>query len=498
MRFYIFISLLSTLLLCHSSCREETIAPKLFGSVVGVVLLDSDENIAIENARVSTNPATTSVVTDSLGRFTLDSIEVNTYTLRIEKTGFNTELEGVSIIEDRTLNVIVRMRPDSLDNTPPLSPNTPQPSDGTTTTGVEVVLRWEASDSDNDDELRYDVLLYRSSSVARTLVAERVADNNVTVSDLAYGETYFWQVIATDGQDEVNGPIWSFQTPIFPEHRFLYTRLHDTQYDIYSSDGMGNEIRLTSGNNSSWRPRMNPQRNKIAFISNAGIATHIYTMNRDGSDVRQVTTIPISGGNLLELDFCWSPDGAELLYMDGDKLYRIHADGTGLEQVAVAAVGYRFTTCDWTAQDNKLVVRTTGSFNHDSEIYTMDTSGTVLQRIITDAPGSIGGASFSVDGQQLLYTQDVSGFEDISGRQLDTRVFLYDLNTLTTMDISEDKPDGTNDIDVRFSPDGAKIIFVNTSNDGISQRNIYAADVEESFIDDRVLLFENAEMPEWR
>lgn len=493
----IFFTLIFLLTLC-SSCREETIEPKLFGSVVGVVLLDNDENIAIDNARVSTNPATTSVVTDSLGRFALDSIEVNTYTLRIEKKGFTTELEGVSVIEDRTLNIIIRMRPDSLDNTPPTQPNAPDPATGSEEVDNDIILSWSAADSDNNDELRYDVFLYNSDETESVQVLDNSLETSVQLTNLRYGMTYFWQVVADDGQERVNSPVWSFKVKAFPDHRFLYTRLDKGRYDIYSSDAFGNEIQLTDGNNSSWRPKMNPQRNKIAFISNAGIESHLYTMNRDGSEVQQITAIPISGGNPLELDYCWSPDGAQLLYMNSNKLYAINQDGTGLRLVATAPAGFDYTTCDWTAQGDVIAVRTTGSFNHNSEIYIINTMGEILQRVITDAPGSIGGAEFSINGNQLLYTQDVSGFEDASGRQLDSRVFLYDLTTFTTMDISEDKPEGTNDLDAHFSPDGSKVIFVNTNNDGISQRDIYILEVAESFINDRTLLFENADMPEWR
>ncbi|MFK7936329.1 MAG: carboxypeptidase regulatory-like domain-containing protein [Saprospiraceae bacterium] len=481
-----------------SSCREETIEPKLFGSVVGVVLLDNDENIAIDNARVSTNPATTSVVTDSLGRFSLDSIEVNTYTLRIEKKGFNTELEGVSVIEDRTLNIIIRMRPDSLDNTPPMQPATPLPENGMEEVETNITLSWEATDSDDDDELRYDVFLYNSEQTESIQILNNSLSTSVDLNDLRYGMTYFWQVVADDGQEEVNSPVWTFRTKDFPDHRFLFTREHSGSYDIFSSDAFGNEIQLTDGTSSSWRPKMNPQRNKIAYISNAGIESHLYTMNRDGSNVQRITSIPISGGNPLELDFCWSPDGSQLLYMNSNKLYAINQDGTGLRLVATAPAGFDYTTCDWTAQGDAIAVRTTGSFNHNSELYIINTDGEILQRVIADAPGSIGGAEFSINGNQLLFTRDVAGFEDASGRQLDSRIFLYDLTTFITTDISEEKIAGTNDLDAHFSPDGSKVIFVNTNNDGISPKNIYILDVENSSIDDRILLFENAEMPEWK
>ena len=63
------------------------------------------------------------------------------------------------------------------------------------------------------------------------------------------------------------------------------------------------------------------------------------------------------------------------------------------------------------------------------------------------------------------------------------------------MDVSIEKPAGTNDLNPRFSPDGAAVIFVNTNNDGISQRNIWKMELDGG---GRTLLFENAITPEWK
>ena len=78
---------------------------------------------------------------------------------------------------------------------------------------------------------------------------------------------------------------------------------------------------------------------------------------------------------------------------------------------------------------------------------------------------------------------------------MDARIFIRGIDEPTPTDLSMEKEPGTNDLDPRYSPDGASIIFVNTNNDGISQKNIYKMDLDG---DNRVLLFENAEMPEWK
>ena len=64
------------------------------------------------------------------------------------------------------------------------------------------------------------------------------------------------------------------------------------------------------------------------------------------------------------------------------------------------------------------------------------------------------------------------------------------------------KYDGTNDLDPRFSPSEAEVIFVNTSNDGISQRNIFTQNVhKDTGIGgndyNREELFTKTIMPDW-
>ena len=94
-----------------------------------------------------------------------------------------------------------------------------------------------------------------------------------------------------------------------------------------------------------------------------------------------------------------------------------------------------------------------------------------------------------------MYTRDVSGFESADGRQLDSRIFILDLSTMTATDISTSKQQGTNDLRPRFSPFGSKIIFTNVLNDGSGTVSTYTMDIDGN---NRNLLFENADMPNWK
>jgi hypothetical protein len=89
-------------------------------------------------------------------------------------------------------------------------------------------------------------------------------------------------------------------------------------------------------------------------------------------------------------------------------------------------------------------------------------------------------------------------FEDINYRQLDTRVFQHILSTNITSETGLEKPSGTLDLEVRYSPNEAELLFVNTSNDGISIKNIIKASpsINNGGVS-RTTLFSNVSMPDW-
>ena len=120
-----------------------------------------------------------------------------------------------------------------------------------------------------------------------------------------------------------------------------------------------------------------------------------------------------------------------------------------------------------------------------------------MERIVENVSGALGGLDLSLRKDFLLYTHDVSGYENDSYRRLDSRIFLYNTVTGATIDLSMGKADGTNDLDPSFSPNEAGIIFVNTSNDGISRRNVYEMEISENGSDGRSPMIDDASMPDW-
>lgn len=291
-------------------------------------------------------------------------------------------------------------------------------------------------------------------------------------------------------------PIWDFTTIDFPQTRFCYVKKIGQNNVIFTSDANGTEIQLTDETTNSWRPRKNNQANKIAFIRSLGSQNHIYTMSPDGTNVFKVTnSIPITGFNQDYINFSWNTSGSQILYANFDKLYKINADGSGLTLVFQEPNGKLISECDWSFDGTKIAIKVNDYNGYNAEVYIINMSGTIITQVLNSVQGAVGGLNFSVSGQKLIFTQDVSGFENANYRQLDTRIFEYSYVTNTITEIDTEKPPGTVDLDVRYSPNEAELIFVNTSNDFLSTR--YIQKYQIGTLSSRITLFTNTTMPDW-
>lgn len=490
--FYIIVGVLTICTI--ASCSEDTIDLVGFGSVKGTVVRKGT-NEPLENVKMSTNPATSTVFTDADGNYEIDNIAIGEYTLSAQKEGLLAEFEAISIIADATLEVVFEMDIETAGNRPPNAAVLSAPEDNAIDQPAEVTLVWSATDPD-EDVLTYTITL-RNDENEDVEVFEDIADSTLTISGLLYGVKYFWQVTADDDiNSPVNSTTYAFTTQNPPNNRIVYTRLVQGNSVIYSADETGGtEIQLTSDTKNSFRPRRNVSSGQVAFLRSVGSQTHLFTMNEDGSQQRQVTSqVGVSGFNLEEIDFSWDASGAKLLFPNQDKLYSINVDGSGLSLVYQTTNGNLITEVDKNETSEIIALKTNNLDGYQIEVFTINTSGVVQNTVLSGVSGAAGGINLSLDGTQLLYTYDVSEFESTDYRRLDSHVFVHTFSSGTTVDLSVDKPAGTNDLDARFSPNEVTVIYTNTSNDGISAKNIEVMDIDGG---GRVSLIENAAMPDW-
>lgn len=491
-------SLISLLLITFVSCKEDTIQPELFGSIEGTVIEARQDSliIPIEGASVSTAPATTSIITDGNGKFTFEDISTGSYTITVTKVGFEKKSATVLVRENETTPIVIQM-----EKSPPAEgpgkATDPNPEDEAVDQDRILSLSWNAPFVDAGTIVKYDVYLYDSNSPVKNMIAQDLEDTTIAVSDLEYNKAYFWQVNSKQEDTLVTiGDIWSFSTRQQPDYRFFYASNRFGNYDIFTSDSLEEDvIRLTERPFRDWWPRLRPNRRTIAFSSNADIDFHIYQMDRDGSNLFKVTTIPIAGFHNNGIGFSWSPDGGKLIYSHYNELYSVDENGSNLTLIATAPAGRHFRECEYSTFGDKIVVLTIGEKIYDNEIYTLNADGSNMTLVVDNLPGIVESPSWTIDGNSILYTHDVSGFESPTGRQLDARVFLKSLVDTTLEDLSTNKEPGTNDTHPSFSPDGAFIIFENTTNDGFNPKDIWVMDIQG---DGRRLIIQDAETPDWK
>ncbi|WP_053001287.1 6-bladed beta-propeller [Kosmotoga pacifica] len=94
-------------------------------------------------------------------------------------------------------------------NRAPLIPSYPSPENGEVDVSLDITLSWKCGDPDGDS-LTYDV--YFGSSSTPALVASDIVSPEYNPGILDANTTHYWKIVAKDGKEETEGPIWSFKT----------------------------------------------------------------------------------------------------------------------------------------------------------------------------------------------------------------------------------------------------------------------------------------------
>jgi hypothetical protein len=116
------------------------------------------------------------------------------------------------------------------ENNPPYTPSDPDPEDGETGVDVTAVLSWSGGDPDPGDTVTYDVYFEEDDPTPDELVSEGQSGTTYDPpGNLAYGTTYYWQIVAEDNHGATTtGPIWHFTTAVNAQP---YTPTNPDPYD---------------------------------------------------------------------------------------------------------------------------------------------------------------------------------------------------------------------------------------------------------------------------
>lgn len=174
--------------------------------------------------------------------------------------------------------------------------------------------------------------------------------------------------------------------------------------NIYEANPDGSQLlALTKGSAYHAECAYSPDGLRIVFASNQNGRMNIYTMNSDGSDVRQVThTIRSYNGGPF-----FSPNGKEIVYRaDRDQphylqIYLMNSDGTNESKITEnGAVNW----APFWHPNGRVIAFTTSLHGHmHYELYLLDVV-TKMHYRLTHNETFDGLPSFSKDGLKLLWT----------------------------------------------------------------------------------------------
>jgi Tol biopolymer transport system component/DNA-binding winged helix-turn-helix (wHTH) protein len=113
--------------------------------------------------------------------------------------------------------------------------------------------------------------------------------------------------------------------------KILYASREVAETNIFELNPETNETKqLTRRTGRNFEPAVSPDGEKIVFVSDRTGFGHIWIMNRDGSDARQLNTSP-DDKKVHELEPAFSPDGRSVYYLyypyPFGKVYKIPVDG---------------------------------------------------------------------------------------------------------------------------------------------------------------------------
>ena len=157
-------------------------------------------------------------------------------------------------------------------------------------------------------------------------------------------------------------------------------------------------------------PRWSKDGRRILFQSNRSGKWQLFTMNADGSEVKQIT-LHDSNSNFPD----WSPDNSKIAFVsdrDGnEEIYIMNADGSGLKRLTNNPAR---DIHPYFSYDGKWLLFNSSRDNAESfEIYQSDLAGKNLKRL-TNTPEVETCARFSPDGKKILYLKGLpDGSDDI-------------------------------------------------------------------------------------
>jgi TolB protein len=187
----------------------------------------------------------------------------------------------------------------------------------------------------------------------------------------------------------------------------LYTSYKKGSPDLYSMSLKGSEKRLTRGLGVDVGAEISPDGRTIAFMGSRAGNPDIYLSDRDGGDLRRLTTLRSVDGSPV-----WSPDGRRIAFISDrygtPQIFVMNADGTDVQRITYD--GNYNTSPAWSPAGD--LIAYTARVNGRFAIYLVNPD-TLETRPLVGEAGDNEDPSWSPDGRHIAFASNRSGVYQI-------------------------------------------------------------------------------------
>ncbi len=236
-----------------------------------------------------------------------------------------------------------------------------------------------------------------------------------------------------------------------PDGKIVYTNAGSGSSELIMVDADGSNVRpLTNNNTLNGLPAVSPDGRFIVFVSNQNGGPHVWRINNDGTNLKQLTS------GIAEVFPVVSPDNQSIIYQNISDLrpWKASIDGGNGQQLtnklasqAVISPDGKLVACRYREQELSPFQLGILAFEDGKTVKTFDLP-----------PSAFGSPNldWTADGKAVLYVDNRGGISNLWSQPIDggpaRQVTFFNTDQIFAFDLA---------------PDGKKIVFArgNVSND---------------------------------